>query len=486
MRPQPRPGGDPAVERRPRLLVSRGFARLCGLLLAWLLAGRADALGPHEILLLVNGQSTNSLEIGAYYAQLRHVPAANIVRLDVPEALYGGHADISPGDFTRLIWTPATNAVAARGLGHVLAWVYAPDFPIRVLTDPPVSITGLTFLRNRPPEGEALKHGTLRSAVFAGPDVPGGPVYAGQSLDAFAEWLGKDLPLPAMLLGYTGERGNTPAEVRACLERGVAADATYPSGTIYFVTNSDIRAQCRQWQFAPVAAYLQGRGVRTEVVKAPPSGAPAVFGVLAGAATLTPAAGGNRYVPGAFAEHLTSFGALFHAADQTKLSAWIAAGATASAGTVTEPFANWRKFPSAWFFCHHQAGCTLIESFYQSVRCPLQTLPVGEPLAAPWLPRAVLRLEGVPTAPVAAPFTVTAKVEYVGAGRYVHFILLLDGCLAPVRDAARGVFEVPVAALAAGRHTLRVVARQGGVVRPQVFAERAFEVRAGAEGGALK
>ena len=42
------------------------------------------------------------------------------------------------------------------------------------------------------------------------------------------------------------------------------------------------------------------------------------------------------------------------------------------------------------------AGCTLIESLYQAVRCPLQLLPVGEPLASPWRREFGLRLAGTP------------------------------------------------------------------------------------------
>ena len=91
-------------------------------------------------------------------------------------------------------------------------------------------------------------------------------------------------------------------------------------------------------------------------------------------------------------EHLTSESAKFTSASQTKLTAWLNAGVTASAGTVSEPYANWKKFPSAFYFCHYITGCTVIESFYQSVSSPLQVLFVGEPLAAPWAPRGKVEI----------------------------------------------------------------------------------------------
>src|SRR6516225_10810386 len=58
-----------------------------------------------------------------------------------------------------------------------------------------------------------------------------------------------------------------------------------------------------------------------------------------------PAINTNQYVPGALADHLTSFGGDLLAGSQMSILDWIRAGATASYGTVTEPTANRSNSP---------------------------------------------------------------------------------------------------------------------------------------------
>jgi hypothetical protein len=93
----------------------------------------------------------------------------------------------------------------------------------------------------------------------------------------------------------------------------------------------------------------------------------------------------STILPGAIVEHLTSFGGVMTKnAGQTPLSAFLAAGAAGSSGTVTEPFAIQAKFPSPFIHVHYASGCTLVESFYLSVTGPYQLLVVGDPLTRPW------------------------------------------------------------------------------------------------------
>jgi hypothetical protein len=207
-----------------------------------------------------------------------------------------------------------------------------------------------------------------------------------------------------------------------------------------------------------------------------------VLGVMMGARQVRPDEV-LAYLPGAMAEHFTSAAAIFHSADQTKLSAWIAAGATASAGTVTEPYAIWTKFPHARFFVHYAAGCTMLESFFQAIRCPLQILLVGDPLAQPWAPADGLALAGVPAGGTAGRFTVEARVDPAARRHYGRFLFLLDG--RPVGREPR--LELDAARLTEGAHTVRAVASRSGLVRTQVFAEQSFRIGhqpvSGAQGG---
>jgi hypothetical protein len=49
----------------------------------------------------------------------------------------------------------------------------------------------------------------------------------------------------AAMLGVTAGRGNTVDEVISCLDRAASADGTRPSGTIYLMTNGDVRTTTR-------------------------------------------------------------------------------------------------------------------------------------------------------------------------------------------------------------------------------------------------
>ena len=439
------------------------------------LAASAAALGPHELLVLANANSTSSVTVARDYVRLRQVPDVNLVLLDVPRAASVAPYEISTNAFTTMIWEPAQRAIRERGLGdHILAWAYSIDMPVRVKTDPLVSITGLTFVRNRLPPKDAIVGGLYASALFGGPESPATQGFPSQSLDNMRAWLGSDMPIPAMLLGFDGEHGNTRAEIEACLRRGRDSDGTAPDGTVYLITNSDVRTQCRLWQFPGVVRELRALGVAATITNALPAGGAPIAGVLHGLADLD-LTGARTFAPGCMAEHLTSFGAVFDGGGQTKLTAWIRAGATASAGTVTEPFAIWSKFPHARYFVHAAAGCTVMESFYQSVKCPLQLLPVGEPLAAPWRPAARLTLTGMPEGPLSAPTLVSAAVRSKGDNLFNRFLFLMDGKTLQAAGKSASVTLIP-SSLTPGKHTLRAVAYAVGSVRHQAFAEVPFEV----------
>jgi uncharacterized protein (TIGR03790 family) len=99
-----------------------------------------------------------------------------------------------------------------------------------------------------------------------------------------------------------------------------------------------------------------------------------------------PQAASNGWLPGAAADHLTSFGGVLPGGNgQMPITEWLRAGATASYGTVEEPCNYTAKFPRASVLVsHYQRGDTLIEAYWKSVQWPGQGLFVGEPLARPW------------------------------------------------------------------------------------------------------
>jgi uncharacterized protein (TIGR03790 family) len=80
------------------------------------------------------------------------------------------------------------------------------------------------------------------------------------------------------------------------------------------------------------------------------------------------------WVPGGLGDHLTSFGgALSAQTGQTTALEWIASGATASHGTVSEPCNHLQKFPHPQvLLLHYLQGSTALEAYWKSVAWPQQ------------------------------------------------------------------------------------------------------------------
>lgn len=433
------------------------------------------ALGPHEVLLLVNGNSLRSRQVANHYARLRQIPPQNVVLLDLPDSVLSAYAEIPPADFARLIWEPANKAMQERGIAdHILAWAYSADFPTRIDGSPKISVQGITFARNSLPEANVIDKGQYVSPLFAGPDKAGAFQAPAHSFDAFKGALLENMPLPSMMLGLTGARGMDIEGVLKSLSRGALADRTSPKGTVFFVVNPDVRSGCREWQYPAAQQELAARHVAAVITSNMPAGRSGILGVMTGAEWVDAVSVGS-FLPGAMADHLTSYSGILDTFIQSKLTDWLEAGATMSAGPVTEPYANWAKFPNARFFSHYASGCTAIESFYQSVRCPLQLLMVGDPLACPWAPKLSMVLVQVDdgTNPDEAVFTTSLfPSSPVPPPAYMY---LLDGRV--VNQPSSPDIKIRTAALEDGYHELRAVAYlQGGTVRGQVFARAGFTV----------
>jgi uncharacterized protein (TIGR03790 family) len=419
-----------------------------------LLAG----LAPHEVLVLVNRNSPHSLEAANWFVDARSVPARNVVYLDLPDSVRASRAEMTPAAFTRLIWEPALAAMAERELEkHILAWVYSVDFPIRITTQPAVSLMGMTLLRNQFPADErVVEVGAYRSPFFAGPLQPDGERALGGSLFAYRLNNTNDWPMPSMMLGYVGARGTDMATVRRVIADGVRADRSMPRRTVYYVTGNDVRAKTRNPQFEAAQAELQSERVVAEIVDQPPGPDQPVMGLQMGVQYVDTDRVG-RLLPGSMAEHLTSLAAVFHSPLQTKLSDWLRAGATASAGTVVEPYAIPMKFPQARFFPHYARGHTMLESFYLATASPLQLLIVGEPLSRPWSPPQSVTVISLDEGPISgqASFAMQRFPPLPGA-RHLFRVFVDDGWVSdtPVPQS----FSFDSRELADGYHRLQVVA----------------------------
>jgi uncharacterized protein (TIGR03790 family) len=420
------------------------------------------------LLVVANENSVDSILVARAYMRMRAIPDCNLVRVDLPESMYATNNLITPEEFTKRIWEPVQTQVSERGLtSQILAWAYSCDFPTRVATKPNVSITGLTFLRNRPQESDAIDRGSYISPLFAGPESAEAPVQESQTLDQHRNMLLETMPLPSMMLGYTRQRGNSVDETLAHLEKGASSDSQFPRGPVYFTATEDVRSMCRHWQYEGAARAIRALGQLAVVTNAFPAGQ-RMIGFMTGNRTAPTDLA--TYEPGAYADHLTSFAGAFETAAHTKMTQWLRHGVTATSGTVTEPYSIWHKFPNAYVFVHQLKGCAMIEAVYQATRCPLQILPMGDPLAKPWAPRPRVTIKA-PDSPVSGMVELVASND--DAVRFTQFEWLLNG-----RRVARGrTFLWNSRAVPNGLHTIRAVTGGLPPMRHQSFQDLVLDVR---------
>lgn len=473
--------------------------RCSAVLLFAALTQAAIAQMPHRVAVLVNENSQNSKKAANVFAALHEVPSANLIYLNLPESIVTGRAECSPDEFRTLIYEPAQKIIEERGLtNQVLAWVYSVDFPIRVVTSPndrqQMSIMGLTFTRGKVPAMEMIEKGQFLSPLFAGPAKEGGPKRLPFSFQMIKEGdggLGDKMPLPSMMLGYIGENGTDMDTVLRCLQNGVMARQSGAGKPVLLVQTGDkARSGPREWQFAEVKTEMGSRGGSVVIYTNQPSAQTNLMGVLIGAETVKPADFGT-FAPGAFAEHLTSWSAEFQK-PQTKCTEWLKAGATVTAGMVTEPYNAWVKFPHARFFVHYASGCSAMESFYQSILSPLQVLLLGDPLSQiVGLPVEIktIGLSKEITSSVDASFVADAKFPIAAP---VLYSALLDGRQIKEADGIT-LIELPFKEMGDGYHEVRIIAQAAAPVTPGWFKDfpvminkkgRSAAITGMAEGGA--
>ena len=177
---------------------------------------------------------------------------------------------------------------------------------------------------------------------------------------------------------------------KAMIDRGVQSDGTLglrgaPPVAVHLVTTSDAIRSQRQLLFPPAGEVAQF-GIRVDLDKTDAlRNVDDVLMYITGRVRVDDL-DTVHFVPGALADHLTSFGGRLEPDNsQMTVLSWIDAGATASYGTVTEPCAHLQKFPNPQaLILFYVQGATALEAYWKSVAWPQQGLFVGEPLAAPF------------------------------------------------------------------------------------------------------
>lgn len=198
------------------------------------------------------------------------------------------------------------------------------------------------------------------------------------------------------VLAVTRNHGNTEKEALKQLEVSMAADESQPKGTFYFTNTGDVRVKTRKPNYEVAINALNQLGLKTEIVNSKmPMKVRDVVGLTSGTSTFNWTETESKILPGTICDNLTSFGGGLHRPGQTKVSEFLAHGAAGASGTVIEPYALQQKFPHPMIQVHYARGCSLAESFYQSVHGPFQLLIVGDALCQPWAAKPVLKLDGM-------------------------------------------------------------------------------------------
>ncbi len=317
-------------------------------------------LTSRQIGLVINTADPYSVAVGEFYIKARGLTRAQVLRLQLPV-----RGVLTPEEFKA--FAAAVDAffdVPVQALA--LAW----SQPYAVACN---SITGALALGFDAALCEHSCAPSMRSPYFDNP-----------STRPYSELKMR----PSMLLA-----ARDVATAQAMIRRGVAADASLglrgaPPVEAYFVTTSD-RARSARSRLFPPPGLLRRQGVEVHVETTQAiDNARRVLIYQTGLAHV-PGLDTLAWVPGALADHLTSFGGVLDSgAGQMSILDWITSGATASYGTVSEPCAHPQKFPHPQvLLLNYLQGATAIEAYWRSVAWPQQGVFIGEPLAAPFARR---------------------------------------------------------------------------------------------------
>jgi len=318
------------------------------------------AIEPSELGVLVNDDDPLSVAVAEAYVAARGIPEANVVHLTLPV----GENVLSRDAFATA--ETATEDALPEGI-EALALTWTQPFRVDCM-----SITSAF----------ALGFDEMYCNTVGGCATTAPVDYYGSASTRPVEDHGLR---PTMMIAATSAEGG-----EALIDRGVAADATFPTGDGYLVNTTDGARTVRAPTYPGVVSEWEGALSFTYVDNGDGSGSNVVtdtsdilfyFTGLARVADIDT----NTYLPGAIADHLTSFGGRVPTSGQMSIMEWLDAGATGSYGTVVEPCNYQQKFPSVPIVIDsYFHGATLVEAYWKSVRWPGEGLFVGEPLARPY------------------------------------------------------------------------------------------------------
>ena len=394
-----------------------------GLALLFFSAGELFAGGSGlNVVVVVNQNSTNSVQLGNYYCEKRCVPPQNLLRINWT----GGNTTWAQSDFDTNLLNPLVAMLSSRGLTNQVDYVVlSMDIPYQVTAADGINSTTAALFYG-------FKTDDCSTNCPAG--IPGCNLPDASS-NAYAASEGIFRQTPPIAAGsnswlVTMLTSSNLAQAQAIIDCSVASDGAFPTQTVWLAKTSDLARNVRYLEFdnAIFDARVAGNFSIARINLDSPYGLTNLLGYQTGLAgfNLLP----NVFVPGAMADSLTSYGGVILAPNgQTSLLAFMNAGACGSYGTVTEPCNYLQKFPSPQDYFYQARGFSLAECYYMSLVNPYQGLIVGEPLAAPFARPPVGAWVNLPTNSVLSGITnLTLQCTASAPNRPIQQVdLFLDG-----------------------------------------------------------
>ncbi len=355
-----------------------------------------------RVVILANADDPDSLRIARHYAEVRGVPAANLIALKLPTA-----ESIAWREFVALLWQPLlaqlvqdgwidaipmalTDPVGRRKYavsGHrIEALVVCRGVPLKIPHDPEL-FTEVRPFTARPEFRTDAGAVDGELGLLAQPNYP---------ISAFVPnpLFQNERPTAAELAAVVKVSrldGPTAADAYALVDLAVAAERNGLAGRAYVdIANRDDLGD--PW-LDSTAKQLADLGFDTDVDRLPatiPAGArfdaPALyFGWYAGDVTGPFTLPGFRFPPGAIALHIHSYSAAtLRSPTQGWTGPFVARGVTATVGNVHEPYLQFTHRPQL-FVRALAKGATLAEAAYFSLNAlSWQAILVGDPLYRPF------------------------------------------------------------------------------------------------------